>query len=283
MDKVEDVVGAATCLLRERGAPLLAGEAAVAHLLHLFELGQVVHHLLLRQSPEGAEADVPVPGVPAPGRLFAPRRQAHGATNVLLQDVEASRRSPDLDQQLLPLIEDPKKAGVDVHPAAGLIHLAEAEDVRRKTGNVVHPRQHAVFTTLAREEDGVVPFNLDDGAITEADRAADVRVELGQCSSGVSHVICVPGVEHPPHLLTILPWAELGEDPLLLDLEDALRRRSWGRIHRDMRGWRRVEDDAMGHQQGLIMVIGLLGQMGLALFVPLLGPAHFLKMTFFPQ
>jgi hypothetical protein len=180
VDKVEDVVGAATRLLQERGAPLLAGEAAVAHLLHLFELGQVAHHLLLRQSPEGAKADVPVPGVPAPCRLFAPRRQAHGATGVHLQDVEVSRRSPDLDQQLLPLIEDPEKAGVVVHPTAGLIHLVEAEDVRHKTGNVVHPCQRAVLTTLAREEDGAAPFNLDDGTVAEADRAADVRVELGE-------------------------------------------------------------------------------------------------------
>jgi hypothetical protein len=81
----------------------------------------------------------------------------------------------------------------------------------------------------------------------------------------------------------ILPWVELGEDPLLLDLEDALWRWNWGRIHCDVRGWRRVEDDAMGHQQGLIMVVGLLGQMGLALFFSLLGPAPFLKTAFFPQ
>jgi hypothetical protein len=203
-------------------------------------------------------------------------------TDVHLQDVEASRRSPDLDQQSLSLIEDLEKAGVDVHPAAGLIHLAEAENVRCKTRNVVHPRQLTVLTTLACEEDGAMPFNLDDGAIVEADRAADVRVELRECSPGASHVICGPCVEHPPLVLTILPWAELGEDPLLLDLKDALRWRSWGRIHHDMRGWRRVEDDAMGHQQGLVMVVGLLGQMGLALFVPLLDHAHFLKMAFSP-
>jgi hypothetical protein len=272
-----------TRLLRERGTPLLAGEVAIAHLLHLFELGQAAHHLLLRQSPKGVEADVPVPGVPAPGQLFAPRRQAHRAIDVHLQDVEVSRRSPNLDQQLLPLIEDLEKASIDVQSAAGLIHLAEAEDVHRKTGNVVHPRQHAVLTTLAREEGGAAPFNLDDGAIAEADRAADVRVELRECSPGVSHVICGLGVEHPLLVLMILCWAELGEDPLLLDLEDALRRRSWSRIHCDMCGWSRVEDDSMGHQQGLVMVVGLLGQMGLALFFPLLGPAHFLKMAFFPQ
>jgi hypothetical protein len=282
VDKVEDVVGAAMRLLRERGALLLVSKAAVAHLLHLIELGQAAHHLLLRQSPKGAKADVPIPGVLAPGCLFTPRRQAQGGTDVHLQDVEASRRSSDLDQQLLPLIEDPEKAGVDVHPTASLIHLAEAENVHRKMRNVVHPRQRTVLTTLACEEDGATPFNLDDGAIAEADRAADVGVELRECSPGASHVICGPCVEHPPLVLTILPWAELGEDPLLLDLEDVLRRRSWGRIHHDVCGWRRVEDDAMGHQQGLVMVVGLLGQMGLALFVPLLGPAHFLKMAFFP-
>jgi hypothetical protein len=74
VDKVEDIVGSVTRLPRERGALLLVGEAAVSHLLHLFELGQAAHHLLLRQSPEGAEADVPIPGVPAPGCLFTPRR-----------------------------------------------------------------------------------------------------------------------------------------------------------------------------------------------------------------
>jgi hypothetical protein len=61
-----------TRLLWERGTSLLAGEVAVAHLLHLFELGQAAHHLLLCQSPKGAEADVLVPGVLAPGHLFAP-------------------------------------------------------------------------------------------------------------------------------------------------------------------------------------------------------------------
>ena len=112
---------------------------------------------------------------------------------------------------------------MDVHPTACLIHLAEAEDVRREARNIVDPGQCAVLPILTLEDDGVVSFNLDDGAVAETNRPADGGVKFGECSPGASHVISGPGVEHPPLVLVVLPRTELGENLLLLDLDDAPR------------------------------------------------------------
>jgi hypothetical protein len=91
MDELDGVRGATTRLLGEGGSPLLAGEAGVAHLIHLLQGRQPAHHLMAGELAQQLEAQMPKSSMLAPRRFFALGRQAHRSANLEVEDVEARR------------------------------------------------------------------------------------------------------------------------------------------------------------------------------------------------
>ena len=62
--------------------------------------------------------------------------------------------------------------------AASLIELTRACKVNLKPRNELDVGQLAMLSSLADEQDGVAPFDLDDRAIAEFHRPANLLVEL---------------------------------------------------------------------------------------------------------
>jgi hypothetical protein len=60
-----------------------------------------------------------------------------------------------------------------------LIQLANAYDVGHQLGDEIYTGKSLVLLSLAAEQDGSTPFDVDDGAISEPDYTmnADVDVE----------------------------------------------------------------------------------------------------------
>jgi hypothetical protein len=74
MDKVQSLLCTSSRLVRERAPSLLAGEAAVTHLINVIKVRQPSDHLLADEGAERLEADVAEPFVPPPCRLRGARR-----------------------------------------------------------------------------------------------------------------------------------------------------------------------------------------------------------------
>ena len=80
--------------------------------------------------------------------------------------------------------------------------------------------QLVMIASLADEQDGAVPFDLDDGAVAEFHHLANPRVKLGERRLGPGHMVCCPRVEDPsPVLLLLTSFTDLSEHSLLLQLE----------------------------------------------------------------
>jgi len=124
------------------------------------------------------------------------------------------------------LVEDAQDAAVDVDMAARLVKLADAEDARLQSGNIVHPGERAVLPVLAGEDDGSPALDVGDGAVAELDGAVDLSVELGKDLLGTCHVVRGSGVEHPSPAILLLPRTEVGENLLLVDVDGAAWQRS---------------------------------------------------------
>ena len=71
MHKLQPLLCSVLGTLCEGRAPLLAGQACVAQLVHLLEHGHAVHHFLARQLTQGVEVEMPVARVPGPRRVPA--------------------------------------------------------------------------------------------------------------------------------------------------------------------------------------------------------------------
>jgi hypothetical protein len=164
---------------------------------------------------------VPVAGVPLPDRLGCMRREAHRTPDHQIQVVEVRVVPSDLGEEDAVLVEDAQDAADDVDMAARLVKLADAEDARLQSGNIVHPGERVVLPVLAGEDDGSLALDVGDGAVAELDGAVDLSVELGKDLLETCHVVRGSGVEHPSPAILLLPRTEVGENLLLVDVDDA--------------------------------------------------------------
>ena len=103
--------------------------------------------------------------------------------------------------------------------AAGLIELTQAHNISLESRDEVDAGQLVMIASLADEQDGAVPFDLNDGAVAEFHHPANPRVKLGECRLGPGHMVCCPRVEDPsPVLLLLTSFTDLSENSLLLKL-----------------------------------------------------------------
>ena len=70
--------GARRCFSARQASPIMG----IADLVHLLQWRQTTHHVMVDETAQRLEADVPESSVPAPGRLGAPRRQTHWAPDL---------------------------------------------------------------------------------------------------------------------------------------------------------------------------------------------------------
>jgi hypothetical protein len=78
-------------------------------------------------------------------------------------------------------------------------------------------------TILAVEDDGALALDLGDGAVTELNGVTNLGVELGEDVSRPGHVVGGTGVEDPVAVVILLHQIEIGEDLLLLDVDNTVR------------------------------------------------------------
>jgi hypothetical protein len=107
-------------------------------------------------------------------------------------------------KQTVGLIIDAHYASLDVHPTTTLIELPDTDYAHLKTHNEIHFGQCAMLTSLAHEDDGVVPFDLHDGAIAQGHRPADVGVKLKEGIPRPGHVVHSTDVEDPTSVVAFL-------------------------------------------------------------------------------
>ena len=104
--------------------------------------------------------------------------------------------------------------------AAGLIELTQAHKVSLEPRDEVDVGQLVVLASLTNLQDGVAPFNLDDGVVAKLNCPANSRVKLTERRLGPSHMVYRPRVEDPsPVLLLLVSFTNLSEHSFLLGFE----------------------------------------------------------------
>jgi hypothetical protein len=144
--------------------------------------------------------------MPQPGCLRSPGHKAHRLPHVDVVVVEVQRRVLDLGEQLARQIVDlqyPTKYG---NAAPDLVELANAQDARLQSWDIIYPCECAVFTILAGEGDSSPALDLGHRSITELDLATDLCLELGEEMMTANHVICGSRVQYPSTIVTFLQW-----------------------------------------------------------------------------
>jgi hypothetical protein len=147
------------------------------------------------------------------------------------------------------LVIDPQHPTVDVDATPRLIELTEAQNACPQPRNEVHSSDYAMSTILAVEDDGALALDLGDGAVAELNGAANLGVKLGEDVSRPGHVVGGTGVEDPVVVVVLLHQIEIGEDLLLLDVDNTVgfyrRGRGCHDIGVDDDNERLVEDDVV--------------------------------------
>lgn len=263
MDKVEAIRCTMVGLHRERVPPLLASETAVAHLIHLIKLQQSANHSLAGELAQRAEVQVAVAAVPPPRVLGVARGQTHSAADVELQLVEPIPSAGDPHEEFVASVVDGERAIVDLHSAAGLIKLAQADDVGLEPGYVIHPGQRAVLVVLAGEYDGGQSFNCHLRSVCESYFAANAGVELGEDFPNAGHVVRRASVHDSAVEITFTGRTQIRQDMLLVD-GDHLLHGGWSS------GSRFGVDDDHVRQQEALVIFFTLGDMSLSLLIAFL-------------
>jgi hypothetical protein len=87
------------------------------------------------------------------------------------------------------------RADVDSEPC--FIQLTNTYNICLELPDVVNTGECAVFSILAREDDGATPLYPDHRSVAKMDRAPDVDVELGEGSVRARHMVGHTSVDHP--------------------------------------------------------------------------------------
>ena len=69
------------------------------------------------------------------------------------------------------------------------IELTQAHNVSLEPRDEVDAGQLVVLASLADEQDGVAPFDLDDKAVAKFHRPANLQVKLGERRLGPGHMV----------------------------------------------------------------------------------------------
>ena len=117
--------------------------------------------------------------MPIPSCFFSLGRDADRLFYLQLKNVEAVHRLPNLREEPSSIVANLEQPTLDVNVAVGLIDLTQAHKVSLEPRNEVDISQLVVLTTLVDEQDGVAPFDLDDGDVPELYHPANSRVDLG--------------------------------------------------------------------------------------------------------
>jgi hypothetical protein len=83
-----------------------------------------------------------------------------------------------------------------------------------------------MFARFEGKEDGALPLYVDHRPITEPHGSSDTGVKLGEEAARSRHVVCRPGIKHPPargHNLLLLLTVEMEENLALVDVDRSLR------------------------------------------------------------
>ena len=136
---------------------MLAGEASIAHLLHLGQQGHAMDKAIPAHLAQRGEVEVAKAGVPHLGFLVALRRQVDWPCDVDVEHVEPAWVAVNLGKETPLLITNPHHAIFYQHLVPDLVKLADGDDVGGEAGQVVDVGNGAVLTVLAGQQDGVDP------------------------------------------------------------------------------------------------------------------------------
>jgi hypothetical protein len=140
---------------------------------------------------------MPESGVPQPRIFLRVCRQAHWSSNLGVEDVEPAWAPVDLGEQTTRLVMNPHHSSPYVHLKPHLIELANTDYTRSEAGNVICICEGVMLPVLAGEEDGAPAFDVDDGSVSEAHRAGDVLVEVGEDTTTSDHMVRGASVQDP--------------------------------------------------------------------------------------
>jgi len=98
VQQLERFGGTSLGLLRERCAQVLAGEAGLAHLVHLCERRQATDKLLPCHLAEGGKVEMPKTQVPPPCFVVGAHREADRACQLDVERVQSPSPAGNLGQ-----------------------------------------------------------------------------------------------------------------------------------------------------------------------------------------
>ena len=117
---------------------------------------------------------MPVPCVPPPSCFFSLGQEANRLFYLQLQDVEAVRRVPNLHEESSSIVIDLEQPTLDGNVADDLIELTQVHKVSLEPRDEVDVGQLAMLASLADEQDGVAPFDLNDAVVVELHRLTNL-------------------------------------------------------------------------------------------------------------
>jgi hypothetical protein len=95
-----------------------------------------------------------------------------------LQDVEPVRGAWYSSEHMQLLVTDLQCSKLEVDAASTLLELPKANYISPESRNVVHSGQPPMIAAFAEEEDGALPFDLNNRAISELHRTTNPEVKL---------------------------------------------------------------------------------------------------------
>jgi hypothetical protein len=125
------------------------------------------------------------------------RHVANQTCNFGVEHIKSAWRARDLGHQSPLCILDAQDAGIDEDLEPNFIELTNTEDVSLELGNEIDFGEDSVLPASAAEDDSVTSFDAHHRPVIESDCSTDVGVELRKGTTGTSHVVGGPGVDHP--------------------------------------------------------------------------------------